>query len=201
MVGLVISAVATYYTGLALRDQQTLNKAQDERDHRSQAAQVGFWYSYSQPSKEEVAVVSNRSPDAIYQLTVRFSFPQFPSDLITAKESSLKEHEVEAEYAAANLPPCTQLVFTKKALHAAFDQIAERTHADVEQPVSTTLAFEDAQGAKWVRGITLSEVGSLNGFGLSTKDWGKRLRSGELVADISDRELATTRPYSNCESA
>lgn len=198
MVGLVISAVATYYTGLTLRDQQTLNRAQNERDHRSQAVQVGFWYSNSQPSREEVAVVSNRSPDAIYQLTVRFSFLQLPSDLITAKESSLKEHEVEAEYASASLPPCTQLVFTKKALHSAFDQIAKKNHADVTQPVSTTLAFEDAQGAKWVRGTTLREVGSFEGIGLSARDWGKRLRSGELVAEIPNRELATTRPHPNC---
>ncbi len=109
VVGLVVSALATYYTGLALRDQQATNRDQNAREHRSQALQVGFWYTNSQVNKGEVAVVSNRSPDAIYQLTVRFTFPEWPSGPIPAKESGLKLHEVKAEYTSASLPPCTQM--------------------------------------------------------------------------------------------
>ncbi|MFD0056991.1 hypothetical protein ACFVHR_25090 [Streptomyces sp. NPDC127168] len=198
VVGLVVSAVATYYTGLALRDQQAINKEQNEREHRSQALQVGFWYTNSQPNKGEVAVVSNRSPDAIYQLTVRFTFVKWPSDPNSAKESSLKVHEVKAEYTSASLPPCTQLVFTKKTLHAAFDLLAKRADADVEQPLSTALSFEDAQGAKWARGTTLRELSSLEGFGMAAKNFGQRIRSGELVAEFPNGDVATTRPEPNC---
>ncbi|MFF1812357.1 hypothetical protein ACFVXW_25100 [Streptomyces sp. NPDC058251] len=198
VVGLVVSAVATYYTGLALRDQQAINKDQNEREHRSQALQVGFWYTNSQSNKGEVAVVSNRSPDAIYQLTVRFTFVKWPSDPISAKESSLKVHEVKAEYTSASLPPCTQLVFTKKTLHAAFDLLAKQADADVEQPLSTALVFGDARGAKWARGTTLRELSSLEGFGMAAKNFAQRIRSGELVAEFPNGEVATTRPEPNC---
>ncbi|MEU5546796.1 hypothetical protein AB0G85_31105 [Streptomyces sioyaensis] len=194
----MVSAVATYYTGLALRDQQAINRDQNEREHRSQALQVGFWYTNGQPNKGEVAVVSNRSSDAIYQLTVRFSFLKLPSDPIIAKESSLKVHLVEAEYTSASLPPCTQLVFTNKALHAAFDQLAKKTQADAGQPLSTALVFEDSQGAKWARGTTLRELNSLEGFGMSAKNLGQRMRSGALVAEFPNRGLAMTRPEQNC---
>lgn len=198
VVGLVVSAVATSYTGLALRDQQAINKQQNERDHRSQALQVGFWYVNGQPGKGEVAIVSNRSPDAVYQLTVTFDFLKLPANSVDAKNSPLRDYEVEAEYASASLPPCTQLVFTKKALHEAFDKLAKSTRADVEQPLSTTLAFEDAQGSKWVRGATLREVKGFEGIGLAARNWGQRLRSGKLVAEFPNRELAVTRPEPNC---
>ncbi|MGW1215695.1 hypothetical protein ACWD5F_39295 [Streptomyces sp. NPDC002499] len=198
VIGLAVSALATYYTGLALRDQQKINEDQNEREHRSQALQVGFWYTNSQPNKGEVAIVSNRSSDAIYQLTVRFTFPDWPSSPIPAEKSSLKVHEVKAEYTSASLPPCTQMVFTRKTLHAVFSLLEKHTDVDVEQPLSTALVFEDAQGSKWARGTTLRELSSLEGFGMAAKNLGQRLNSGEVVAEFPQRDVTTTRPEPNC---
>ncbi|WP_159391169.1 hypothetical protein [Streptomyces viridochromogenes] len=198
MVGLIVSAVATYYTGLALRDQQIINRDQNEREHRSQAMQVGFWYTNSQPNNGDVAVVSNRSPDAVYQLTVRFSFLKWPSGPIPTEKARLKLHKVVAEYTSASLPPCTQLVFTKKILHASFDRLEKEEDVDVEQPISTALIFEDAQGAKWARGTTLRELSSLEGFGMEVKNLGQRIQSGKLVPEVPNGNVAKTRPEPNC---
>ncbi|MFC9227237.1 hypothetical protein ACFT8W_42005 [Streptomyces hygroscopicus] len=182
--------MATYYTGVALRDQQKINLEQRILQRKSQALQVGFWYANGVPKKDDVAVVSNRSPDPLYQLMVAFTFPQW---IMSPTNPRTKRHD--AAYYTANVPPCTRIIFTKKALHSAFDRIAKKTGAEVEQPVSASLWFQDAQGIGWSRSSRLREVN----MDSSRKNWESNLRSGKLFIDVPYKAVVTTQPEPHCE--
>ena len=197
-VGLIFTGVVTYFSAAAVVDQQALTKEQQQRDRQSQASQVGFWYANGKPNKDDIAVVSNRSPDALYELVVSFTFLKWPPDLEDKAVHGANDREVKAEYFTASIPPCTRRIFNKKAMHTAFDRLAKNTHIDVEQPVSTVLVFRDAQGVQWARGTTLRELSAFQGTILSTQNWAKRLRSGELVPELPYRGMTMTQPEPYC---
>ncbi|MFF4507583.1 hypothetical protein [Streptomyces sp. NPDC001401] len=143
---LAFTGVATYYGALASQDQLEQSREDSEREARSQAMQVSFWFEGAGTARP-VLHVMNRSPDPVNGAVVRFQLRIF------AKEES--QHDTMASVAIRfdALPPCSlQTIET--------GQLRIRTHSQNEpsklpsRPMYVTepfLAFGDRDGRIWAR--------------------------------------------------
>lgn len=193
-VGLLFSAGATYFSATTVRDQEKQSHEQYLHDRQNQALHIGFWYDNRASQNDDVATLSNRSPDAIYEVTVEFTYPVLPKHVT----EGTKVAEKTMSYYLPNVGPCTRLIFTRKSLHASFDRGAGGG-VDVEQPTSVSITFRDAQGVRWQRGLGLREVGAMEPFGLDST-WASRLKSGQLALDIdlNPKSRPSTQPDPYC---
>ncbi|MGW0770797.1 hypothetical protein [Streptomyces sp. NPDC002676] len=142
--GLLFTGIATYFGARVSQDQLEQSREDAEREARSQARQVSYWFDLR--SGRAVLHVMNRSPDPVDYALMRYELRIFSAD------NSHTATMANVEFVTGPLPPCSI-----KTVEPADLRLSDGTGKQTRLPNRTMIAenpyfaFTDRDGRVWGR--------------------------------------------------
>ncbi|WP_330355505.1 hypothetical protein [Streptomyces chartreusis] len=195
---LAFTGVATYYGAQVSKDQLEQSREESEREARSQATKVSFWFE-GQGTKDPVLHVLNRSPDPVTHPTVAFV-----ADIFATKDTpdTLALGNINLDV----LPPCSLLTVRSQQLRTrAMGESAKMpdTYLWLSQ---TYMIFVDRDGRSW--GRIDGKLASMKQVEARTRSMAIRAYKGvplhkqvEVFLEHGDKPRTTSAPNCGDDSA
>lgn len=137
--GLLLTAIATYWSVQTANDQLEQSVEDSEKESRQQAALVSVW-DITKRGGSGVGVIVNRSLDPIYHGQVNFS--------IADSGSEASDRRDKFAISLGTVPPCSRIELTPDFMKKAGPYKGSMLHAQV---FIEALTFADAKGKSWAR--------------------------------------------------
>ncbi|MEV2210946.1 hypothetical protein AB0H86_05490 [Streptomyces sp. NPDC050997] len=142
---MAFTGVATYYGARVSQDQLDQSIEDSEREARSQATQVSFWFE-GQGTENLVLHVMNRSPDPVGASQMRFQLRIFSAD------ESEPDTMASAQIILDPLPPCSlQTIEPGQLRTRSADGERAKLPRRIMYVTDRYFAFRDRNGRGWGR--------------------------------------------------
>ncbi|WP_326757337.1 hypothetical protein OHB35_53210 [Streptomyces phaeochromogenes] len=138
ILGLIFTAVATYYDAAVSEDQLNQSREAAEQESRSQAMRLTYWQDASWVDGSLRVHLLNRSPDPVTDVHVTF-------------DGYGKSDVKGAHMWGFTIPPCTESIYRAEQLRYTY---TSKGHVVKEGNVRwqvQSLSFTDSDGKMWKR--------------------------------------------------